>query len=98
MLRMSYECETIQQIRSDVDNYDKQWLGEDLNVGAQSNTIEPRVSLCSEVRRSLTASAYGHILSEDLGLKDFVTPLSNLLQGKIGPNARFNQVSGYVRY
>lgn len=97
MLRMSYEHETIQQIRSEVDKYDKfQWLGKEATVGAQSNTTEPRILLCSEVRKSLTASAYGSILSEDLGIKDFVTPLSNLLQGKIGPNARFNQVSYYI--
>ena len=94
MLRMSYERQTIQQIRSEVDRCDKfQWLGEDATIGAQSNTTEPRVLLCSEVRRSLTVSAYGAILSEDLGIKDFVTPLSNLLQGKIRPNTRFNQVS-----
>lgn len=89
---MSYERETIQQIRSEVDRYDKfQGLGEGA-TDAPSNTTEPRVFLCSEVRRSLTVSAYGIILSEDLGIKDFITPLSNLIQGKIGPNARFNQV------
>ena len=39
------------------------------------------IFLCSEVRRSLTVSAYGAILSEDLGIKDFVTPLLKLLHG-----------------
>lgn len=90
---MSYERETIQQIRSEVDRYDKcQGLGEDAIVDGPSDTTEPRIFLCSEVRKSLTASAYGAILAEDLGIKDFITPLSNLLQGKIGPNAKFNQV------
>ena len=94
MLRMLYERETIQQIRSEVERYDEfQRLDKDIIGGAQSNTTEPRVLLCSEVRRSLTASAYGVILSGNLGIKDFVTPLSNLLQDKIGPHARFNQVN-----
>jgi hypothetical protein len=89
---MSYERETVQQIRSEVDRYDEfQWMGE--NAGAQSDTTEPRIFLCSEVRRSVTASAYGAILSGEFGIEDFITPLSNLLQGRIGPNARFNQVS-----
>ena len=90
---MSHERGTIQQIRSEVDGYDKsQLLGKGAIAGAPSNPTEPRVFLCSQVRRSLTASAYGAILSENLGIKDFVTPLSNLLQGKMRPNARFNQV------
>ena len=90
---MSHERGTIQQIRSQVDRYDRfQLLGKGVIVGAPSNPTEPRVFLCSQVRRSLTTSAYGAILSENLGIKNFVTPLSNLLQGKIRPDARFNQV------
>ena len=90
---MSHEQGTIQQIRSQVDAYDRfQLLGKGAISGAPSNPTGPRVFLCSQVRRSLTASAYGAILSEDLGIKNFVTPLSNLLQGKIRPDARFNQV------
>jgi len=91
---MSYERETIQRIRSEVDRYDKdQELEEEEIPGAPSDTTEPRIILCSEVRRSLTVSAYGAILSEDLGIKDFVTPLLNLLQSIAGLNARFNRVS-----
>ena len=91
---MSYEHETIQRIQSEVDRYDGyQQLGKEATIGAPSDNPEPRVILCSEVRRSLTISAYGTILSEDLGIKDFVTPPLNLLQDKIGLNARFNQVS-----
>ena len=91
---MENERETIQQIRSKVDIYDKHhWLGEDATGITSSDTPEPRIFLCSEVRKSLTASAYGTILSGDLGISDFVTPLSNLLQGKIRPSSKFNQVS-----
>lgn len=91
---MSYERETIQQIRSEVDRYNRH---QELDEGAtSSDTPEPRIFLCSEVRRSLTASAYGAILSEDLGIKDYITPLFNLLQNKIGPNGRFNKVSCWV--
>ena len=91
---MLYERETIQRIRSEVDRYDKyQQLGKEETIGTPSDTPEPRVTLCSEVRRSLTVSAYGVILSEDLGIEDFVTPLLNLLQDRIGSNARFNRVS-----
>ena len=93
MLRMSYERETIQRIRSEVDRYDKhQQLGKEAATGGLSDTTEPSVTLCSEVRRSLTVSAYGAILAEDLGINDFVTPLLNLLQGKINLNATFNKV------
>ena len=99
MLRMSYERETVQRIRSEVDRYDRyQQLGREAAIGISSNTTEPRVILCSEVRRSLTVSAYGVILSEGLGIKDFVSPLLNLLQGKIELNARFNQVSYWINY
>ena len=62
-----------------------------------SRTV-PRIILCSEVRRSLTVSAYGSILSEDLGIKDFVTPLLNLLQGRIGSNPKFNKVGCCTSY
>ena len=94
MLRMSYERETVEQIRSEVDRYDKyQQLDQNPAIGVPSEVTEPRIFLCAEVRRSLTVSAYGNILSEDFGIKDFVTPLLDLLQGKIGSNARFNQVS-----
>ena len=90
---MSYERGTIQQIRAEVDRYDRfQELGKGATVGTSSNTAEPRIFLCSPVRKSLTASAYGAILSQDLGIQDFVTPLSNFLQGKIRLGARFNQV------
>jgi hypothetical protein len=96
---MSYERETMQQIRAEVDRYDRyHGLGEDTTIGTSSNTTEPRVYLCSEVRRRITISAYGVILSEDLGIKDFVTPLLNLLQGRIGTNATFNQVSYWISY
>lgn len=98
MLRMAYERETIQQIRSEVDRYDKhQLLAEEATAGIPSNNM-PRVILCSEVRRSLTVSAYGSILFEDLGIKDFVTPLLDLLQGRVGLNAKFNQVSYSANY
>lgn len=94
---MSYERETVEQIKSEVDRYDKyQQLDQNPAVGMSSNVIEPRIFLCAEVRRSLTVSAYGNILSEDLGIKDFVTPLLNLLQGKIGNSTRFNQVSYWI--
>jgi len=99
MLRMSYERETMQQIRAKVDRYDKyHGLGKDATIGTSLDTIEPRIYLCSEVRRSLTISAYGTILSEALGIQDFVTPLLNLLQDRIGANARFNQVSYQISY
>lgn len=91
---MSYERETMEQIRFEVDKYDKyQQLDQKPAIGMPSNVTEPRVFLCAEVRRKLTVSAYGNILSEDLGIVDFVTPLLNLLHGKIGNDARFNQVS-----
>ena len=96
---MSYERETIQQIRAEVDRYDGYHrLGGDATIGTSSDVTEPRIYLCSKVKKSLTISAYGSILSEDLGIKDFVTPLLNLLQGRIGINARFNQVSYQIRY
>ena len=95
---MAYERETMQQIRSEVDRYDKhQLLVEEAKVGTPSNNM-PRVTLCSDVRRSLTVSAYGSILFEDLGIKDFVTPLLNLLQGRVGLNVKFNQVSCSTNY
>ena len=94
MLRMSYEHETIGHIRSEVDRYDKyQELDKSPATGALSESTERRISLCAGVRRSLTVSAYGNILSEDLGIKDFVTPLLNLLQERIGSNAKFHKVS-----
>ena len=96
MLRMAYERETIQRIRSEVDRYDKhQQLcgGEEATIGAPSDTIEPRVVLCSQVGPPFTVSAYGVVLSEDFGIKDFVTRLHNLLQGRVHSNAKFSQVS-----
>ena len=94
MLQMVYERETMWQIRSEVDKYDKyHQLGGDSVVGL-SDTAGPRVSLCSEVSQSLTISAYGSILFEDFGIEDFVTPLCDLLQGRINPNSTFNKV-GY---
>lgn len=90
---MVHERETIRQIRSKVDIYDKhQLLDEDSTIGVPPNTPGPRVSLCSEVKH-LTASAYCAILSEDLGISNFVTLLSNLLQDRMSPNARLGQVS-----
>ena len=95
---MAYERETIQRIRSEVDRYDKHQLSvEEATIGGPSNIV-PRVILCSEVRKSLTVSAYGSILFEDLGIKDFVTPLLNLLQGRAGLNPKFNQVSCWANY
>jgi len=89
----------MQQIRDEVDRYDRyHGLSKDATIGRSSDTTEPRIYLCSEVRRSLTISAYGTILSEDLGIQDFVTPLLGLLQGRIGTNARFNQVSYQISY
>lgn len=80
MLWITYECGTIQEIGSQVDRYDK-WQQLGPIVGADSDTAEPRVFLYSEVKRSLTVSAYHITLLEDLGIEDFITPLSNLLQG-----------------
>lgn len=89
----------MQLIQSEVDRYDRfQWLGKDATTGASSDTTEPRIFLCSEVKSSLTISAYGTTLSEGLGIKDFVTPLLNLLQGKIAPDARFNKVGNQAHY
>lgn len=93
---MTYERETIEHIRSEVDRHDKyQELDGSSATGAPPKSTKPRIFLCAEVRRSLTVSAYSNILSEDLSIKDFITPLLNLLQGRIAHSARFNQVSYY---
>ena len=96
MLQMSYERGVIQQIWSEVDRYDRYqqlYGGEEATTSTLSDTTEPRVVLCSQMGPSITASAYGTVLSEDLGIKDFVTCLHNLFQGRVHPNAKFNQVS-----
>ena len=93
---MSYEWETIQQIRSEVDRYDRHqqlYGGGEEAIHVPSGTVEPRVVLCSWVGPCVTASAYGIILSEDLGIKDSGTYLHNLFQGRVNPNAKLNQVS-----
>ena len=96
MLQMSYERGVIQQIRSEVDRYDRYqqlYGGEEATISTLSDTTEPRAVLCSQMGPSIIASAYGTVISEDLGIKDFVTCLHNLFQGRVHPNAKFNQVS-----
>lgn len=96
MLRMAYERETIQWIRSEVDRYDKYqqlYGGGEATIGAPSDTTGPRAILCSGVGPSFTVSAFGIVLSEDLGIKDFSIHLHNLLQGRVHSNAKINQVS-----
>ena len=93
---MSYERETIQRIQSEVDRHDKHqqlYGGEVAIIGVPSDTIEPRIVLCSGVGPHLTVSSYGIILSEDLGIEDFATHLHNLLQGRVDSNVKFHQVS-----
>lgn len=91
---MSYERETIWQIRSEINRYDKyHQLGGSVAIDLPPGVPEPRIFLCSEVRKSFTPSAYSAILAEDLGIKDFITPLSHLLQGRIGHNAKLYKVS-----
>ena len=95
MLQMSSERETVQQIRSAVNQYDRYqqlYGGEVANIGAPPDNTEPRVVLCSQVGPCTTAGAYGILLSEDLGIKDFATGLHNLFQGGAHSNARFGQV------
>jgi hypothetical protein len=93
MLRMVHERETIQHIRSKVDIHDKhQWLDEATTTSMPSDTTVPRISLCSQGKH-LTAGAYCAILSEDLGISDFATSISNLFQNRTRPNARLGQVS-----
>lgn len=93
---MSYEREIIQHIWSEVDRYDKHqqlYGGEEATTVKPPNITEPRATLCSQVGPQATASAYGILVSEDLGIKDFITRLRELFQGRVHPNTRFGQVS-----
>ena len=99
MLRMSSEREKIQQIRSAVDQYDRYqqlYGGEAVNPATPPDSMEPRVVLCSQVGPCVTAGGYGIILSEDHGIKDFVTCLHDLFQGRMHSNLKFGQVTNWT--
>ena len=96
---MSSEREKIKQIRSEVDRYDRYqqlYGGTEAPTSMLSDTIGPRVVLCSQVGPCVTAGGYGIILSEDLGIKDFATCLHNLFQGRVHSNAKFGQVGNWI--